>query len=139
MPIAKPLVVTRSESCCAALLWEEPTEAKPSAEMETVDAVFRPSKIRLPVMVWSPLGRSMEPPPLPGVTITSPRMVEQSAMELRSLALLMEIEPPVTPHPVDVADGGAVSKVAGIVAVGEEAVGIKVVGLPPPEHKALHS
>jgi hypothetical protein len=128
LPIAKPLVVTRSESCCAALLWEEPTEDKSLAEMEVVDAVFRPSKIRLPVIVWSPLGRSMEPSPLLGVTITSPKTVEHPAMELRSLALLMEIDPPVTPHSVDVGDG-ATPTVVGIDVAGKEAVGVKVATL----------
>jgi len=109
-PIAKPLVVIRSDSWGAAWLCAEPTEVKPAAEMDRIGTELPPSKIRLPVIFSSAMGSSMEfNPRLLPVTITSPKMVEHPAMVLRSSERLMVIDPPVVPHDpaVDVGDDAA--------------------------------
>lgn len=99
LPIIKPLVVGKPEICCTPLLCVEPMEFKPCAEMETVDVVFCPSNMRLPVICWSPLDRLIEFKSEEGVIIKSPIIVLQSPIELRSPALLIITYPPLLPHP----------------------------------------
>ena len=115
-----------------------PTEFKPGAEMEDVDAVLWPSSMRLPVTAWSPLGRLIELRLLSGVIIKSPLMVVQSLMALRSSTLLTKMYPPEAPHPpVDVLGVASTGFVAMAVS-GGGIVGLTVTG-PAFEHRELYS